>query len=32
LSRLGFRILRYSSIEVFQNTDGVVADIWRHLG
>lgn len=31
LSRLGFRVLRYSGIDVLRNTDGVIADIWIHL-
>ena len=31
LSRLGFRVLRYSSTEVLRNTDGVIADIWIYL-
>ncbi len=31
LSRLGFRVLRYSNIDVLKNTDGVIADIWIHL-
>jgi very-short-patch-repair endonuclease len=32
LARLGFRVLRYSSADIFRNTDGVVADIWNRLG
>jgi len=32
LARMGFRVLRYSSAEIFRNTDGVVADIWNRLG
>jgi len=31
LARLGFRVLRYSNIDVLKNTDGIVADIWIHL-
>jgi len=32
LSRMGFRVLRYSSADVMKNTDGIIADIWIHLG
>ena len=31
LSRLRFRVLRYSNIDVLKNIDGVLADIWIHL-
>jgi very-short-patch-repair endonuclease len=31
LSRLGFRVLRYSNIDVLKDTDGVIADIWNQL-
>jgi very-short-patch-repair endonuclease len=31
LASLGFRVLRYSNLEVLRNIDGVVADIWMHL-
>ena len=32
LSDLGFRVLRYSNIDVFKNIEGVVTDIYNHLG
>ena len=31
LSKLGFRVLRYSSADVLRNTNGIIADIWVHL-
>jgi very-short-patch-repair endonuclease len=31
LSRLGFRVLRYSNVDVLKNIDGVIADIFMHL-
>jgi very-short-patch-repair endonuclease len=31
LSRLGFRVKRYSNADVLKNTDGVLADIWSNL-
>ena len=32
LSDLGFRVLRYSNSDVFKNIEGVVTDIYNHLG
>lgn len=32
LSDLGFRVLRYSNSDVFKNFEGVVTDIYNHLG
>ena len=31
-SDLGFRVLRYSNSDVFKNFEGVVTDIYNHLG
>ncbi len=31
LSRLGFRVLRFASTEVFQNLDGILEEIYNHL-
>lgn len=31
LSRLGFRVLRFPSTEVFENLDGIVLQIYDHL-
>jgi very-short-patch-repair endonuclease len=32
LSDLGFRVLRFSNSDVFKNFEGVVTDIYNHLG
>jgi len=31
LSKLGFEVLRFSSLDVMKNLDGVLVEIWNHL-